>query len=280
MPVRARDPGSRWWISKPGTGARSLAGAGAPVPACLRWSARRLGRPSMASWPPLAIEIRRGLRASGFGMRISSTPRSKLADTASASTPLGSVSERENAPNERSTRWKPSSRSSCSALRSPETVSVPSSSSISMSSSDMPGQVGAQDELVAGLDQVHGRHPAPQRGPGGPRRVEGGVEEPVHLALQRVQLAERLPADNGHRGSSLRNRSTLISWLDYTISVGSYQVFCWSELHRAREAPARTAREVAHLVLGEVAQEAGADDGDVRRARLLDGRRAVSVSTA
>jgi len=54
---------------------------------------------------PTPIEILRGLRCSGFGMRISSTPRSKLAVTASASTPSGSVSEREKEPNARSTRW-------------------------------------------------------------------------------------------------------------------------------------------------------------------------------
>jgi hypothetical protein len=54
------------------------------------------------SEPP--IEIRRGLRSAGFGMRTSSTPRSKRALTASGSTPLGSVSERENEPVARSTR--------------------------------------------------------------------------------------------------------------------------------------------------------------------------------
>ena len=54
---------------------------------------------------PTPIEILRGLRCSGFGIRTSSTPRSKLAATASASMPSGSVSERENEPNARSTRW-------------------------------------------------------------------------------------------------------------------------------------------------------------------------------
>ena len=51
-----------------------------------------------------AIEILRGLRCSGFGIRTSSTPRSKLAVIASASTPSGRVSEREKEPNARSTR--------------------------------------------------------------------------------------------------------------------------------------------------------------------------------
>ena len=54
---------------------------------------------------PTPIEILRGLRSSGFGMETSSTPRSKLAVTASASMPSGSVSERLKEPNARSTRW-------------------------------------------------------------------------------------------------------------------------------------------------------------------------------
>jgi peptidoglycan/xylan/chitin deacetylase (PgdA/CDA1 family) len=71
----------------------------------------RSGRPeregvyaSIVCWPAPPISIRRGLLSSGFGMRISSTPRSKLALTASASMPLGSVREREKLPNARSTR--------------------------------------------------------------------------------------------------------------------------------------------------------------------------------
>ena len=60
---------------------------------------------SMVFWPPRPIVTLRGLRCSGLGMRTSSTPRSNVAATASASTPSGSVSARENGPNARSTRW-------------------------------------------------------------------------------------------------------------------------------------------------------------------------------
>src|SRR3954464_11403075 len=74
------------------------------------------------------------------------------------------------------------------------------------------GEIGAEDEVVAGLDEVHGRHPPAQDVPPGAVRrcVEHGVEEAVHLALQRVDLAERLPADDGHRTFlPSRNRSTV-----------------------------------------------------------------------
>ena len=50
------------------------------------------------------MEILRGLRSSGFGMRTSRTPSLKEAVTASGSTPFGSVREREKLPNARSTR--------------------------------------------------------------------------------------------------------------------------------------------------------------------------------
>src|SRR3954471_22219889 len=74
------------------------------------------------------------------------------------------------------------------------------------------GEIGAEDEVLAGLDEVHRRHPAAQDVPTGAvrRRVEHGVEETVHLALQRVDLAERLPADDGHRTFlPSRNKSTV-----------------------------------------------------------------------
>jgi len=58
----------------------------------------------VAGWSVPEIEMRRGLRCSGFGMRISSTPLSKLAVTASGSMPCGSVRLREKLPNARSTR--------------------------------------------------------------------------------------------------------------------------------------------------------------------------------
>ena len=54
--------------------------------------------------PPTVIATLRGLRSSGFGIRTSSTPLSKLALIASASTPSGSVSERRERAGARSTR--------------------------------------------------------------------------------------------------------------------------------------------------------------------------------
>jgi HSP20 family protein len=54
--------------------------------------------------PPSEIWTLRGLCCSGFGIRTSSTPLSKLAWMPSASTPSGSVSDRENDPDARSTR--------------------------------------------------------------------------------------------------------------------------------------------------------------------------------
>src|SRR5829696_8916285 len=60
-------------------------------------------------------------------------------------------------------------------------------------------QVGAEDELLLGLEQIHRRGPA-ARGRGVARgcRVEGRVEQPVHLGLEGAQLTERLPAHDGH----------------------------------------------------------------------------------
>src|ERR671914_887225 len=61
------------------------------------------------------------------------------------------------------------------------------------------GQIGPQDEVVAGLHEVHGRHPAPHRlAIARRRRVEDGVEEPIHLVLERAELAKRLPAHDRH----------------------------------------------------------------------------------
>ena len=53
---------------------------------------------------PTEMATFRGLRSSGLGIRTSSTPLSNDASTASGSTPSGSVSERLNVPNARSTR--------------------------------------------------------------------------------------------------------------------------------------------------------------------------------
>src|SRR3954447_662649 len=77
------------------------------------------------------------------------------------------------------------------------------------------GEIGAEDEVLAGLDEVHRRHPPALDIPGAVRRsVERGVEEAVHLALQRIQLAGRLPADDGHRTFlPSRNRST-VDWTE------------------------------------------------------------------
>src|SRR5437763_13307505 len=66
-----------------------------------------------------------------------------------------------------------------------------------------PGQVGAKDEVVVGLDQVHRRNPAPE----GIRRpvrrgVEECVEEPIDVRLQRAELARRPPATDRPRRPS------------------------------------------------------------------------------
>src|SRR5213079_1516319 len=62
---------------------------------------------SVGSLEPTEMATLRGLSACGFGMWISSTPRSKLASMLSASTPLGNVSERVKLPNWRSMRTAP-----------------------------------------------------------------------------------------------------------------------------------------------------------------------------
>ena len=62
------------------------------------------------------------------------------------------------------------------------------------------GEIGAENVLVGGLDQVHRRQPPPADAAaardGG--LVEEGVEEPVHLVLDRVELGDRLPANQCH----------------------------------------------------------------------------------
>jgi len=64
---------------------------------------RYFSEPEPSTEPPVPICTRVGVRSSGFGIRTSSTPRSKPALTASASMPRGSVSERLKLPKERST---------------------------------------------------------------------------------------------------------------------------------------------------------------------------------
>ena len=71
------------------------------------------------------------------------------------------------------------------------------------------GQVGPKDEVVALLEQVHRGHPAAYRAAVASRRVEDGVEEAVHLALQRVQLTSRIPAHNCHVIYLLRSNNLL-----------------------------------------------------------------------
>src|SRR5215211_4349058 len=129
----------RLWPSPNGEAARR----GRPPGTCVSVGAYfSCALPSRAGLPsPVAlIATRRGLRSSGFGMWTSSTPRSNSALIASASTPSGRVSERLKLPNERSIRYQPCSRLSCSVFRSPEIVRVPSWTSIETSSSDRPGR--------------------------------------------------------------------------------------------------------------------------------------------
>ena len=61
------------------------------------------------------------------------------------------------------------------------------------------GQVGREHVVLLGLDQINRRDPAAGRtAVAGGRRVEERREEPVHLLLERVELAHRLPADKCH----------------------------------------------------------------------------------
>src|SRR4051812_49486926 len=67
------------------------------------------------------------------------------------------------------------------------------------------GEVGAQDEVVTGLGEVHGRHPAAQHGTGVAAAgggVEDGVEEAGPLSLPRGPPRGRLPTAEGSRGFS------------------------------------------------------------------------------
>ncbi len=145
----------------------------------VRAAAASAARASIAGWlPPTAISTRRGLRSSGFGIRTSRTPLSNVALTASGFTPSGSVSDRLKRPNERSTRYQPRSRSSCSDRRSPDTVSVFSSRLTSTSSGWIPGNstcrtnaswfsstsnAGLQAPAVAGADDSPPATPLPRK---------------------------------------------------------------------------------------------------------------------
>jgi len=57
------------------------------------------------------------------------------------------------------------------------------------------GEVGAQDIVGLGLDQIGGGQPATRRGPGRGRRVEQRVDQPVHR--------DRLPANKCHVKTSI-----------------------------------------------------------------------------
>src|SRR5919199_1524173 len=65
-----------------------------------------------------------------------------------------------------------------------------------------PGKVGAQDEVVIGLDEVHRGHPAAHAATVARRDVEERVEQPIHLRLERVELARRLPTNQCHVDTS------------------------------------------------------------------------------
>src|SRR6186997_1312848 len=59
------------------------------------------------------------------------------------------------------------------------------------------GQVRPQNEVVLGLDQVHRRNPPPGGSIGCAATLttpEEGVEEPVHIALESVELPARIPS--------------------------------------------------------------------------------------
>jgi membrane-associated protein len=63
-------------------------------------------------------------------------------------------------------------------------------------------KIGLEHEVVLGLDEVHRGDPAAQRSTVAAvtrgRGVEEGVEQPVHLVLNRRQLTNRLPAHKCH----------------------------------------------------------------------------------
>src|SRR5947209_7558927 len=62
-------------------------------------------------------------------------------------------------------------------------------------------QVGAEYEVIPGLDEVHRGDPPPQGARIAVprrRRLEKRIEQPVHLVLNRAQLAYRLPTNQCH----------------------------------------------------------------------------------
>src|SRR5262249_17928273 len=64
-----------------------------------------------------------------------------------------------------------------------------------------PGEISAQHVLVVDLHEIHRGDPPPRAEAAVPvrrRRIEERVEQPVHLRLNRVQLAYRLPPYKCH----------------------------------------------------------------------------------
>src|SRR5579875_2794796 len=65
------------------------------------------------------------------------------------------------------------------------------------------GEIGADEVVIGGLHQIHRGDPPPRGGatlgsPARARLVKEGVEESVHLVLDRVELRDGLPADECH----------------------------------------------------------------------------------
>src|SRR4029079_13111997 len=87
------------------------------------------------------------------------------------------------------------------------------------------GEVGRQDEVLLGLDEVPRGNTTAHRAahaPGG--RVEDGAEQTVHLVLQGRELTKRLPTHDGHSSILHVNRCTNLTHRTIEISVVSYQV--------------------------------------------------------
>ena len=141
VPVRAREPGSRVRIAKDGGVTRRQESRG-PAPARRGREAAAAGAatrplaldslPSMAGCAVAADRDRilRGLRSSGFGMRTSSTPLLNEAVDGLGVDALGQRQGAREAAERALDAVVALLASSCSALRSPESVRTLSSSSI------------------------------------------------------------------------------------------------------------------------------------------------------
>src|SRR5262249_48372415 len=100
------------------------------------WSRGQAPRDQPPSQPPYwtFTETVFGLISGDFGRWTLSTPSLKSADSLPASTSLGNAKRRTNLPYSRSILWNFLPFSSFSSLRSPSTVSIPSSNSTFTSS--------------------------------------------------------------------------------------------------------------------------------------------------